>query len=468
MRWILIAAAIFFIFVFAMVWLGVIAGLAFSMPILTNFFPSQELMTVVGMINVLFVVGLPLLAIILGIIRVVFGRRMGRSWVIAMIVFWFVNVFSLASIGGTLSQEFMVQEQIEEQLTTADFVADEVSLSYYQMADQNDRSFYIGGEHVELPGAPVRYNIKKSPDGEWHANKLVSARGRRGADARALARELHLPLQANAGSLSVPTEVPFSEISKWRNQEVTIEILAPEGAILELNERVIDRGRIRVDQYPEGTQKYRMSTSGQLICQACPTQEAEAQEVAPAQEQGMQFKDFNSILLSGPMKVTIEQGDTYDLQMSGPGQYLEQLESSQEEGRLTINLPVRDLSAPVRLYITLPDLQELELDQTDDVRVKDFSGEQLSIIASGDFELKAMVEVAELNLAAQDGVEIEFTGKTERLNAQLESESRLDTDRGVVTQANISAADGSRVKMKQGVDLVEQEISENSSLRIVN
>ncbi len=438
------------------------------MPILTNFFPGQELMTVIGMINVLFVVGLPLLAIILGIIRVVFGRRMGRAWVIAMIVFWFINAFSLASIGGTLSQEFMVQDQIEERLTTSDFVADELSLSYYQMTDQNDHSFYIGGENVELPGAPVRYSIKKSFDGEWHANKFVSARGRRGADARALARELHLPLQASAGSLAAPAEVPFSEISKWRKQEVTVEILVPEGAVLELTKRVVSRGMMRVDQYPSDVQKYKMSSSGQLICQTCPVQETEAEEAAPAQEQGMQFRDYNSILLSGPMKVTIEQGDTYDLQMSGPGQYLERLESSQEEGRLTINLPVSDLSAPVRLYITLPDLQELELDQTDDVRVKNFLGEQMNISASGDFELKAMVEVAELNLAAQDGVEIEFTGKTERLNAQLENESRLDTDRGTVTQASISAADGSRVKLKQGVELVEQEISENSSLRIVN
>ena len=182
----------------------------------------------------------------------------------------------------------------------------------------------------------------------------------------------------------------------------------------------------------------------------------------------MEFKDYNSILLSGPMKVTIEQGDTYDLQMSGPGQYLNQLESTQEEGRLTINLPLNDLSAPVRLYITLPDLQELELENTDDVRVKDFQGEQLSMSASGDFELKAMVDVTELNLTAQDGVEIEFTGNAERLNAQLENESRLDTDRGTVTQATISAADGSRVKLKQGVEILEQEVSENSSLRIVN
>ena len=76
----LIVAAIFFIFIFAMVWLGIIAGLTFSMPLLTNFFPGQELMTAIAMINVLFTIGLPLLAVILLIVRVVFGRRMGKGW----------------------------------------------------------------------------------------------------------------------------------------------------------------------------------------------------------------------------------------------------------------------------------------------------------------------------------------------------------------------------------------------------
>ena len=87
----LIVAAIFFIFIFAMVWLGIIAGLTFSMPLLTNFFPGQELMTAIAMINVLFTIGLPLLAVILLIVRVVFGRRMGKGWSTAMIVFWFIN-----------------------------------------------------------------------------------------------------------------------------------------------------------------------------------------------------------------------------------------------------------------------------------------------------------------------------------------------------------------------------------------
>lgn len=423
----------------------------------------------IAMINVLFTVGIPILAIILGIVRVVFGRRMGKAWIIAMIVFWFINVFSLASIGGTLSQEFMVEEQIEERISTDDFIADPLTLSYYRMADQNDRRFYIGGERIELPGAPAHYTIKKSPDGEWHFNKLVKARGRKGADARALAADLHFPLQVSEGSLAIPREVPFTEIAKWRDQQVTVEVLVPEGASLNLTERVVDRGNMRVDQYPSGTQLYKMSSSGQLLCQSCPAETTEIDADAPAQEKQLsEFQDYNSVILSGSMKVTIEQGDRYDLQMAGPGQYLSQIVSSQEDGVLTVNQPLEDLSAPVRIYITMPDLQELTLEHTDDVRVKDFSGEQISINAAGEFELKAMVDVQELNIVAAEGVSVEFTGKTELLNAQLENESRLDTDRGVVSKARLSVTEGSRMKIKQGVEILEQAVSENSSLRIVN
>lgn len=423
----------------------------------------------IGMVNVLFTVGIPILAVILGIVRVVFGRRMGRGWVIAMIVFWFINVFSLASIGGTLSQEFMVEEQIEEQIPANEFVADPLTLSYYRMEDHNDRRFHFGGEQVELPGAPAHYTIKKSPDGEWHVNKLVKARGRKGADARALAADLHFPLQISEGSLAIPREVPFTEIAKWRDQQVTIEVLVPEGASLNLTERVVDRGNIRVDQYPNGTQLYKMSSSGQLICQSCPAQGAVEESDVPVQEKQLsEFQDYNNVVLSGAMKVTIEQGDRYDLQMAGPGQYLSQVTSSQADGTLTVNQPLDDLSAPVRIYIIMPDLQELTLDHTDDVRVKDFAGEQLSINAAGEFELKAMVEVQELNIMASEGVAVEFTGKTEVLNAQLETESRLDTDRGTVAKARISVSEGSRIKMRQGVEILEQAVSENSSLRIVN
>nr|WP_020537888.1 DUF2807 domain-containing protein [Lewinella cohaerens] len=471
MRALLIAAAIFFIFIFAMVWLGIIAGLTFSMPLLTNFFPGQEMMTVIAMINVLFSVGLPLLAIILLIVRVVFGRRMGKGWSTAMIVFWFINVFSLASIGGTLAQEFMVEEHIEEQLSTESFSAETVSLSYYQLENRQNEHFMVFDEEVQLPGATGRFSIKKSPDSEWHLSKQVTARGKRGADARALATELPYPLQVSEGSLAIPQEVPFSELSKWRAQEVKMELQVPVGAYLIIGEDVADFGNLSVDKYPEATQLYQMNAEGRLICQDCPAgySEGNSSDAAPVQQEAMpQYQDYNNITLIGPMKVTIEKGDTYDLRLTGEEQYLSEVVTTLEEGMLMVNLEATDLESPVRLYLTLPDLQALTLNHTDDVRVKDFSGEQLNITASGDFELKTTVDVQELMFTGNEGVAIEFTGNAQHLNANLNGGSRLDTDRGEVKTASITAAEGSRVKLGQGVEVSEQVISDDSSLRIVN
>lgn len=453
-----------------MVWLGIIAGLTFSMPLLTNFFPGQELMTAIAMINVLFTVGLPLLAVILLIVRVVFGRRMGKGWSTAMIVFWFINVFSLASIGGTLAQEFMVEEQVEQQLGTASFAAETVALSYYDLQDQHDQRFMIFDEEVQLPGATSRFSIKKSPDSEWHLNKQVTARGKRSADARALAAELPYTLQEGVGSLAIPREVPFSELSKWRVQEVKMELQVPVGAYLVISEEVADLGNFTLDKHPSSTQRYQMNVDGQLICQDCPAElsKGNSTDANPVEQQALpQYQDYNNISLTGPMKVTIEKGDTYDLRLTGENQDLRKVVTTLEDGVLKINLEATDLESPVRLYLTLPDLQALVLNHTDDVRVKDFTGEQLSITASGDFELKTTVDVQALDLRGNEGVAIEFTGSTTHLNAQLEGGSRLDTDRGKVKTASIAAADGSSVKLGAEVQVSEQSISEDSSLRII-
>lgn len=454
-----------------MVWLGIIAGLTFSMPFLTNFFPGQELMTAIAMINVLFTVGLPLLAIILLIVRVVFGRRMGKGWSTAMIVFWFINVFSLASIGGTLAQEFMVEEHLEEQLSVESFAAETVTLSYYQLEDRQDERFMIFDEEVQLPGATGRFSVKKSPDSEWHLSKQVTARGKRGVDARALATELAYPLQTSEGSLAIPQEVPFSELSKWRAQEVKMELQVPVGAYLRLGEDVADFGNLSLDKSPQATQLYQMNAEGRLICQDCPAgySEGNSSDAAPVQQKALpQYQDYSSITLTGPMKVTIEKGDAYDLRLTGEQEYLNKIVTTLEDGTLNISLEATDLESPVRLYLTLPDLQALTLSHTDDVRVKNFKGEYLSITASGNFELKTTVDVKVLNLTGNEGVAIEFTGSTEQMDAQLEGGSRLDTDRGMVKTASITAAGSSKIKLGQGVEVSEQTISEDSSLRIVN
>jgi len=472
LRTILIIAAIFFILIFSLVWLGIIAGVTFAMPFLNNFFPGQEFMSVIGMVNVLFVIGIPLLSVILLIVRLVFRRRMGRGWTIGLGIFWFINVFSLISIGGNLSQEFMAEESITQSLDAAALNTDTVTLSYYRLQDHDPRRFHFGTEMIEMPDARVRYTIKKSPDAQWHLNQTVSARGRRSQDARTLAANLSVPMQISTGALAIPREIPFLELSKWRDQEAHVEVLIPVGKYVWLDQEVSARSYVPVDQQPTDRQLYQMTANGSLICQDCAQQELGTTITTPTpgsdSDQGLTFQNYRQLKISGPMKVTIEEGDSYDLRFSGNASDLDLVTTTQDGELLTINLATDQTRSSVRLYISAPNLQELTFDQTDDVLVKDFHNESLTINAAGDFELKTTGKMQELTLTARNGVEIEFTGNTNLLNAHLEEESRLDTDRGNVQKAKLSASNGSRIKLGDGVEILEQNISDNSSLKIVN
>lgn len=458
----LIGVAVFFIFIFAAVWLSIVVGLSVCMPFLTQFFPDHEVMSVLGVISFLFVVGLPILGVVLTIIRLVFHRRIGRPWAIGLGVVWFVSFFSFVSIGGRLGQEFAQEEQVEKGLTMGDLSSDTLTLAFLPDGN-NDRRFHFGVVPIELPEGEVRYAVGPSADAQWHLAQSTTARGYRKAEAQQLAADFVVPIQFEQNRIVAPHEIDFEDIPKWRNQRAVLDIQVPVGKYVRFeNPLVAANTRGKMDNHTDGS-LYRMSAGGTLICQDC-TAATTTEEQGNLQES--QYKDFKKIEMTGPMKVIISKGDRYDVQITGDKQYLGQVTTTQTDGVLRVDLATDQLGSPVRVYITLPNLEELALEDTDDVLVKGFESGALTIAASGDFELKTEVKVQTLHLTADEGVSVEFTGSVEQLNATLDNESRLDTDRGNVTTARLVARDGSRVKISKNTKIEEQDFDEDSVLRL--
>lgn len=475
LRIVLIAAAIFFIGAFAIGWLGFIAGMAAVMPFLTNFFPGQELLTIIGMLSMLFVIGLPLLGIILFIVRLAFGRRIGKNWSIGLIVLWFISFFTLASIGGSLAQDFMIEETIEEPVSAAAFAADTVQLSYYKLESQTDRKFHFGRNAVSLPPATATFRIVKSEDAQWGLNQRVTARSRRAESARELARELYVPLEMSTGSLSVPQQIPFENLSKWRAQEVEMVVAVPVGAYVRMNRRVASFGRMSLDQRPEGDGLYRMSQDGRLICQDCApaasesttmTTNIDAPETATELSASTAaFSGYSGVQISGPVKVLIEYGDTYDYRVTGNAADLESIEAAVDDGQLLFHLPGEAFEEVVRLIIQTPTLNSIDLTDTDDVRIKGFNSNSLLVNAQGNLSVNINSTVQQLTINASQEAEVEFTGEAEQLVASVDN-ARLETDRGRVNQAQLNAQNGSRVKLGAGTNINQQVVSDDSKLRI--
>ncbi len=478
LRYFLILIAIFFIVVFTLVWFATVAGITFSAPFLTNFFPNKEGLTILMMINLLFVVGIPLVAIIINIVRLVWRRKMGRGWKTSLAVLWLVNLVSFVAVGGTLAQEFVVETEVE-QLLPLESSAETITLSYFEREDnKNDHHFHFGTTDIQLPGAAIRYAIKKSNDQSWKLNQIVSSRGKRVADAKDLAFEIKVPIQIKEGRISSPKEIPFSELSKWRNQEITLELMVPVGKYIRIDKNVY-RSIKGIPGHDHSTEArlYLMTETG-LECQNCivssskKTQGISSNTDAPTSsavtEQSPKFTNFSKINFKGPMKITVEYGEAYDVKMIGSGQDLAELESEQNGDQLDINLNMNVTTAPVRIFIITPNLSELQFESTDNVLLKGFNLTGLDITASGEFELKVDVVVQDFSLEASENTAIEFTGEAQHIEATLTEASRLDTDRGTVKEIILELEEASKAKISSTVNILEQNIDESSSLRVVD
>lgn len=445
------------------------------MPLLTNFFPGQEGLTVFGLVNLLFTIGIPLLAVVLLIVRVAFRRKIHVGWVVGLGAFWLLNAIALAGVGGTLAQEFVTEDTITDQvdIQTSISGADTLQLSYYTLTDTPQQRFRFGGDEIDLPGARVRFHVQVSTDGKWSLEKEVSARARTENAARALAGSLMVPLEQSTGKLSAPREIPFGELEKWRDQEVKLTVYAPVGAYLRLDRSYVRAsyvaGPVAYDKLRD-SEVYQMLDNGRLQCLTCPATDTE-QEATDSSDSPLGVLStggYQKVSVSGPLKVTIEQGADFDVRMNGPQEYFSRLEQEVADGELKLNLAAEHSGRPLRIYLTMPALTALKLEGTDDVRLKDITAEELSIEASSRSTIKLDGTIGLLRVRLQDVAELEFTGDAGHLNAELRDVSRLDTDRGKVGTAELDLKNQSRAKLSETTEIRQQSVSEGSTLRLVD
>lgn len=477
LRTVLILVGVFFLAMFTLLWFAVIAGVSFATPLTTAFFPEHEAQTVLMMINVLIFIGIPLVAVILSIVRLVWKRRVSRGWKVTLGVVWLLNAVSLVGVGSDLGKEFVVENEVE-QLLPFEAATDQVQLAYYQAEAYTSKHTYFGSTDVALPNVDVRYAIKKSDDQHWRLNQKVSARGRNATAARDLAWELELPLQLSEQQVAAPKYIPFDHLRKWRDQEVVLELMVPVGKSVQLDYDVWHKSAgIPLDHYPKtNAHVYTMSAEGKLICQDCTSETSSKKLHSTAvdasdiniEEEQMELEHFDAIRLQGFMKVRVEYAETYDVSIVGNDQEVQQLEKAVDNGLLSIRQNLAQTTAPIRLFIKTPHLNTLDIEATDDVVIEGFELEHLDLAASGDFELKLDIEVEALNIDAKEGVELEFIGEADHIDARLTEECRLDTDRGELETIELKLSAGSRAKLSEASDIIKQDVDASSSIRIVD
>ncbi|MEZ4948115.1 MAG: DUF2807 domain-containing protein [Saprospiraceae bacterium] len=81
------------------------------------------------------------------------------------------------------------------------------------------------------------------------------------------------------------------------------------------------------------------------------------------------FRDFSQLSLSGNIKVQIEKSEIYEVNIKGSKEGKESIRFEKLEETLLIESPNQNWSSPVRVYLKCPNLEWLEVENTNDVKI---------------------------------------------------------------------------------------------------
>ena len=453
---------------FAVSWIISIIGIFYGIPFLDYLQPDSRMLSILAGINVLFLVGIPIISISTIIARLLLGTRTSKAWNIGLSVLWGINIICLVSIGTNLGKQFSAGSEITKSIDLGAIESDTIKLSL--APNPYEHVIYYVGDHLQLTDRTlVSYNIhldiEKAAEGveEFELVQENYSRGYSLAEANQLAEQISTPIVVDETGVTLPQNFQVEQGGKWRAQKVHLTLKIPEGKSIELEDMGLDLllGHININDpndfsiWNNISETWTMGSEG-LACSSCLPQE---------EEEGMSYKDFSKLKIDGKMKVYVEKGDQYKVHINGKKQHTEKVNVLQMDETLLVSTELERTSSPIRVFITMPNLHSLETQDTDDIQIKGFKEPSMSLSSNGRYEVKAFIDVDSLMLTQVGRNEVDIRGNCNYLQANLRDRSRLDAEKVAIREVDISAQNRCSAKLAV-IDKIRQQSDQESKISV--
>lgn len=253
------------------------------------------------------------------------------------------------------------------------------------------------------------------------------------------------------------SNVTFSPEAIFRKQRVFVTLFIPYGQEFKVDRsinRLIEYG---LDyEYYDNTLKY--SAEKGLECLTCP----------PSDEEPVSnLEDFDQLEVNGAFDLRIVRGDQYKVELHGPEKEKDKYEIYRHGETLVIdyegnngkNFKFENLRInEVRITITMPSLDKLELTGYGTARFDEFTSDDLDINIKGPVKLKGDVNTERLSVTLSGKAEADLSGRASKLNADLELASKLNAYGLEVFDAFIEARLASSAKVSVSGTLEMEEL----------
>lgn len=431
---------------FALSWIGAATGLFFVYPFLEFLFPGKTGLAMLSIVNLFLIIGIPLVSLVLLVSRLLFGTRVSTAWRTGLSVMWGISITSFFLLGSLFGRQFSSggQYTVNEATYNGDTLhvaapAEDIPTidTWYNI----DNEVMLSGDKLIVRN--VHLTVIKAEGAVFELVREVRSRGENDAEATELAGKVTTEASLQGNQLKISPYYELTKGQKWRVQEVNYILKVPEGKFVKFNSdngwsmlRDLRLANEEINFWENPNSLWKMTADG-LACANCPEEE----------KSGLSFEDFHTVNINGQLKVTIEQGSEYQVELRGEENNRKKVTMNQTDGLLSINTDSEISGSPVRLFLTVPVLKTVITNATDDVQIKGFT-EPLQVNATGDgYEVKIYGDVSNLNLIQTGENKIDVIGNCGLLEAQLNGGARLEAEKPGVREAIITALTGSRADL---------------------
>ena len=259
LRFILTGIKIFLLFIFSIVAISLVAavfGIAAAanvfMP-LKNFIADGNSIQWYALGTLFLFVLVPIIAIVQWLIRALIGHKTKSNIIgIAFGSLWVLGWISLIMFGVTISKQFKRTGSVSNDLAISQPTSGKLKLQFtdvegtYYPLDPWDNDFQsnrdtdgilLSKNEDSLLLSNIKIKLNKSRDSQFHVTVIKRSKAPSSGDAERYAEEISYSITQQDSLLVLPIAFPITQSTKFRNQQVIVEIEVPVGKEIYLDGR---------------------------------------------------------------------------------------------------------------------------------------------------------------------------------------------------------------------------------------
>ncbi|UOQ77812.1 DUF2807 domain-containing protein [Hymenobacter sp. 5516J-16] len=436
---------------------------------------------------------IPALALLLSGLGLLLRRTiLNRTASLSLLGLWLLGVVGSSVAGTRLAREFQRQEEITQTVPLNGLTRSSLVLERRQL--ENDE--WVDLDIVGIDSGQV-----------LRLERIISAKGATDSLARrtAATSTLHTLRVLNDSTLSVDDHFTYQPNARYRDQEMRLRLLVPQGRTFRMTEQFADWLNAEDfvnEQEPYHPEKFLFRMQGNKVaCVNCteadlrggPNSEREEGEDNDDYNEGREDADislnfggvesfstdensygserqrfdetdFDHLSVVGPYRVVVRQGSGYSVRAAGSGRALRDIKIERDGQELTISPRNRDLfdsrrgsTEEVLLTIELPELNELSLVGGTRAQVNGFNSGNLRVQQAGGSQLRLQGDLQELRMELAGGCQAALQGSANNLEVEGTGACEVAAAEFTAQRADIDAIGASKVRVQ-----VTQELEANA------